>query len=843
MKKLITLLILLSAAASLSAVDFNYDGINYTILSEDDKTCEVKASEFPIPGTQVSGDIVIPETVEYQGESYTVTRIGKLAFFWCGGLSSVTIPNTVVSIGEAAFEKTGLNSVVLPNSVKELDQAAFNQCRGLYSVTLSESLTTIGQFAFSGCEWLMSIEIPNSVTLIGEDAFAGCSNLTSVTLSESLTSLGKHFERCNNLKSITIPASVASISEDAFKGMDGLEEIVVADGNETYSSEGCVLYNKDRSTLLRCPPAFEGSFNIPESVTSIQKKAFAGCAGLTSVTIPTSVTSIGEYAFNGCTGLTAVVIPDSVTEMGQGVFKDCSGLTSLAIPNSVTEIPGQAFAGCSSLASVTIPDSVVSIGGSAFYGCDDMRSITIPASVTDLGYALVGCSGLKEILVAEGSTTYSSVNGVLYNKDRTVLICCPGGIEGSIEILDTATTIGNRAFWCCRGLTSIVIPNTVTEILSAAFNECSGLTYVEISESVTSIEYGIFMSCSSLTSIEIPNSVTSIGEAAFYDCSALTSIDIPEGVTSIGKAAFSYCSGLTSISIPKSMVEIKDESFINCPNISKVQCLALNPPTLGSWIFSDEVYATAELIVPARSLEKYRTAESWNKFVNISTVSGTVALSHTEVGIAADEVFQLGVYGATGEVKWSTSDPTVAYANECGLVVAMGVAGTAEITATVDGEQVSCTVNVTAQSGQMALNTLADDAAADNQPVDIIIESIGGNPPMVNARLIPVGSCTVIDWTSSDESIASVDHGLVVVNGKGEVDFGVKTANGLEKTVTKDIDNSLSGIVDVVIGGETQTGDVYDLTGRCILTDATPEQIRQLSRGVYIVGGKKIFVR
>ena len=101
----------------------------------------------------------------------------------------------------------------------------------------------------------------------------------------------------------------------------------------------------------------------------------------------------------------------------------------------------------------------------------------------------------------------------------------------------------------------------------------------------------------------------------------------------------------------------------------------------------------------------------------------------------------------------------------------------------------------------------------------------------------------MIDWTSSDESIASVDHGLVVVNGKGEVDFGVKTANGLEKTVTKDIDNSLSGIVDVVIGGETQTGDVYDLTGRCILTDATPEQIRQLSRGVYIVGGKKIFVR
>ncbi len=867
MKKLITLLILLSAAASLSAVDFNYDGINYTILSEDDKTCEVKASEFPIPGTQVEGDIVIPETVEYQGESYTVTRIGKLAFFWCGGLSSVTIPNTVVSIGEAAFEMTGLNSVVLPNSVKELDRAVFNMCRGLYSVTLSESLTTIGQFAFSGCEWLMSIEIPNSVTLIGEGAFAGCSNLTSVTLSESLTSLGKHFERCNNLKSITIPASVTSISEDAFKGMDGLEEIVVAEENETYSSEGCVLYNKDRSTLLRCPPAFEGSFNIPESVTSIQKKAFAECSGLTSVTIPTSVTSIGEYAFNGCTGLTAVVIPDSVTEMGEGVFKDCSGLTSLAIPNSVTEIPSQAFAGCSSLASVKIPDSVVSIGGYAFYGCDDMRSITIPASVTDLGSALEGCSGLKEILVAEGSTTYSSVNGILYNKDRTVLICCPGGIEGSIEILDTATTIGYRAFWCCRGLTSIVIPNTVTEILSAAFNECSGLTYVEIPESVTSIGYGIFMSCSSLTSIEIPNSVTSIGEGAFAycsgltsidipegvtsigalafnNCSALTSVDIPEGVTSIGEDAFSNCSALTSISIPKSLVEIKDRAFSDCPNISKVQCLALNPPTLGSWIFSDEVYATAELIVPAQSLEKYRTAESWNKFVNISTVSGTVALSHTEVGIAADEVFQLGVYGATGEVKWSTSDPTVAYANECGLVVAMGVAGTAEITATVDGEQVSCTVNVTAQSGQMSLNMLTDGVAADNQPVDIIIESIGGNPPMVNARLIPVGSATVIDWTSSDESVASVDHGLVTVFGTGEVEFGTKTQNGLSKAMIKNIDEGFTSISDVISeGNDVRSGDVYDLTGRRVLVNATPGQLKQLDRGIYIVGGKKVLVK
>ncbi len=174
----------------------------------------------------------------------------------------------------------------------------------------------------------------------------------------------------------------------------------------------------------------------------------------------------------------------------------------------------------------------------------------------------------------------------------------------------------------------------------------------------------------------------------------------------------------------------------------------------------------------------------------------------------------------------------------------MGVAGTAEITATVDGEQVSCTVNVTAQSGQMSLNMLTDGVAADNQPVDIIIESIGGNPPMVNARLIPVGSSTVIDWTSSDESVASVDHGLVTVFGTGEVEFGTKTQNGLSKAMIKNIDEGFTSISDVISeGNDVRSGDVYDLTGRRVLVNATPGQLKQLDRGIYIVGGKKVLVK
>ena len=393
----------------------NADGktIYYTYMNnETELAVSYRGSGWYEYSNEYSGVVNIPESVTYNGTIYPVTSIGKYAFYYCSGLTSVTIGNSV---------------------------------------------TSIGNFAFEGCIGLTSVTIPNSVTSIGRQAFDGCSGLTSVT----------------------IPNSVTSIGNWAFDGCSGLTEINVDENNSTYSSIDGVVFNKSQTELVCYPDGKQGAYTIPNSVTSIGKYAFEECKGLTSVTIPNSVVSIGEYAFDGCSGLTSVTIPNSVTSIGKYAFLDCSGLTSVIIGNSVKSIGSGAFYGCSGLTSVTIPNSVTSIGGNAFYYC----------------------SGLTEINVDENNSTYSSIDGVVFNKSQTELVCYPGGKQGAYTIPNSVTTIGSSAFWECHGLTSVTIPNSVTSIGDYAFIGCSSLTSVTIGNSVTNLGDYAFAGCTNITKL------------------------------------------------------------------------------------------------------------------------------------------------------------------------------------------------------------------------------------------------------------------------------------------------------------------------------------------------------
>ena len=397
-------------APKAEAANKTYDIYTYEVSSDNKVTitdCDKSAK----------GAITIPSKID--GKS--VTSIGDEAFFGCSGLTSITIPNSVISIGDGAFW----------------------DCSGLTSITIPNSVTRIGNRAFEYCTGLTSITIPNSVTSIGDDAFAGCTGLTSITIPNSVTSIGIFaFSECTGLTSITIPNSVTSIGNYAFDGCTGLTSINVASGNNYYSDNNGVLFNKKKTELIRYPEGkSQTSYTIPNSVTSIGYRAFSECTGLTSITIPNSVTSVGDGAFGECTGLTSITIPNSVTSIGRGAFGRCTGLTSITIPDSVTSIGDEAFWDCTSLTSITIPNSVTSIGNDAFFSCSRLTRITIPNSVTSIGNgAFWGCTGLT-----------------------------------SITIPNSVTSIGNGAFANCTSLRSITISNSVTSIGGSAFNGCTGL--------------------------------------------------------------------------------------------------------------------------------------------------------------------------------------------------------------------------------------------------------------------------------------------------------------------------------------------------------------------------------
>ena len=520
----------------------------------------------------------------------TVTSIGGYDFYGCTNLASITIPDGVTSIGRSAFSGcSSLTSITIPDGVTGIGEYAFNDCTSLTSITIPDSVTWIDGSAFSGCSSLTSITIPDGVTYISDDAFNGCTSLKSITISDSVTSIGwDAFRDCTSLKSIMIPNSVTSIGSGAFNGCSSLTEIKVASENSNYVSVNGVLYNKDKTTIICYPAGKKGNnYKIPDGVTSIRGYAFYGCSSLTSITIPDSVTEIGDSAFVDCTSLTSITIPESVTEIGWRAFSGCTSLKSITIPDGVTSIDSSAFSGCSSLTSITIPDGVTSIDDSAFSGCSSLTSITIPNSVTEIGwrafsgctslksitipdgvtsinvYAFYGCTGLTAIDVKAGNNKYSSVNGVLFNKDKTELICYPAGkTDKSYNIPDSVTSIGYSAFIDCTSLTSITIPNGVTSIGDRAFDGCSSLTEIKVaSENSNYVSVNGVLYNKDKTTIEcypagkkgnnykIPDGVTSIGRSAFSDCSSLTSITIPESVTSIGRSAFSGCTGLTAIDV------------------------------------------------------------------------------------------------------------------------------------------------------------------------------------------------------------------------------------------------------------------------------------------------------
>lgn len=417
--------------------------------------------EVKMEGTQPNN------VIYYTTSDSTILSVPYLSSYvlsndYIDGIGIMTLRSSATSIGikkKCFMDCTNLTSISLPNSVTSIGDYAFYGCTSLASVKMPYSLTDIGISAFYGCKELTTVEFPTCLNgSIGERAFYGCSKIKNIAFPETMSGSisDEAFMYCSKLSgSLTIPEGTSSIGLSAFSGCSSLESIILPktmDGSIGVSAfSGC-------SSLT-------GVVTIPEGITSIADYVFRNCSNLTSILLSESVTSIGESAFSGCSSLTSINIPKSVASLGNYVFSDCTRLTTINIPESVTSIGDAAFSGCSSLSSINIPNRVSRLQNCFAY-CSSLTSVIIPNSVTSLPGCFIGCTSLTSIAIPEGVTN---------------LTMCFSGCTGltSVTIPDSVTSI-NGCFNNCSSLTRITIPEGVTSIGSRCFYNCSSLTRIDV---------------------------------------------------------------------------------------------------------------------------------------------------------------------------------------------------------------------------------------------------------------------------------------------------------------------------------------------------------------------------
>ncbi len=453
MKRLFLILTILATSISL-CYGVIIDGIYYKINAKEKtaEVCGVTNSDGTPSGGIYSGAIVIPETIEFKGTTLKVTSIGDYAFYDCKKISSIYLPNTILSIKAHAFLG----------------------CHGLTSITIPESVVSIEEGAFNGCG-LTEITIPNRVESIGNGAFSGCENLKKVTIEDGEKNIEFHVNELNP----------------------------VSDGNRCMTFGGCPLetlylgrnisYDISYPQNYNCSPFRKSSLKevtIGNSVTCINAQAFLDCKKLVSIDIANSVTEIETQAFSGCESLSSINIPKGITNINASTFSGCRGLTSICIPSNVTTIGRRSFAGCFNLSSITIPENVTEIGEEAFSNCTSLTSITLPRKMTSIsGNLFAECYGLTSITIPEDVESIGS---------RAFWRCIS---LTSVTIPEGMTTIGVEAFSDCKKLKIIELPNTLTAVPAAAFQGCKGLNTVKLGKSIKAIETSAFDGCTELSEV------------------------------------------------------------------------------------------------------------------------------------------------------------------------------------------------------------------------------------------------------------------------------------------------------------------------------------------------------
>ena len=599
--------------------DFEVDGIYYNYTNGSDGASVYVTFEYNSysgvynQGRICSGEINIPESVTYNGKTYNVTSIGECAFRNCSGITSVTIPNSVTSIGEYAFYCCHLKSVTIGTGVLSIGKSAFyiRNPNYPYNEIISSHMKTI---------WLTNTPPSGYGNACGKVNYVANEqySFTHQTVYPFLSSI---FE-VDGVK--YVPVSPSDRTCDAIDCLyDGTTKTVHIGKTVSYKSvamtvkdiHSYALYENDdiEEVILEndgnvgdC--AFCGCDSMQSAMLdnegNIGNNAFQGCSSLQTATLGNKVSSLGEYAFAGCSSLQGIEIPDAVDTLGQYIFSGCTSMESAIIGSGVKTIPLCAFQNCSSLKDMLIGKNVETIDQCAFLGCSALPKIEIPASVTAINYSVFNsCTSLSTVVMKDKESELS-IQCKFYNGSRSPLFAdCP--------------------------LDSVYIGRNISYNTSSDYG------------------YSPFYRNTTLRSVTITDKETEISENEFYGCTNLKNVRIGDGVTKIGNWAFSGCASLDYFAFGSSVEEIGQEAFSDCVSVTRLISRAQNPPSCGTQALDDINKWECTLVVPEGRVDAYRNAEQWKEFFFIEEGNGiaTGIIDNNQYPITndrdVDEVYDL----------------------------------------------------------------------------------------------------------------------------------------------------------------------------------------------------------
>ena len=469
-----------------------------------------------------------------------VTETGS-AFSGCATVTKITLPAGLTNLKNSAFSDcTALREIVIPESVTSIGESAFDGCASLMEIRLPAGITEIPTALFSGCKALSAASIPEGVVSIGSGAFRNCASLTELVLPQGLKKIGSNaFIGCKSLTYIEIPDGVETveyfIAESTIQlrcAIGSSAAIAVSRSNDGFYSDDLYLrYTFDGDgvqnglTLMKYVGA-SSEVIVPDGVTELQYSTFSECRQLlTRVVLPNGLLSIPESLLNNCTNLKEVVIPESVTTIENHAFFGCASLEKINLPAGLTEISQSLLGGCTVLSEITIPDGVTAIGDSAFQKCASLTEIVLPQGLRRIdGEAFFGCTGLSYIDIPDGLETAGN-----WIADDSVQLRCSIGSSAAIALSKSDNGFCVDGLRLCYRFDDDGNTNglTVKRYLGSE-------TEVTVPDGVDSIGDSAFYGCKGLTKLALPQGLKEIGGNAFLGCEGLSYIDIPDGVETVG---------------------------------------------------------------------------------------------------------------------------------------------------------------------------------------------------------------------------------------------------------------------------------------------------------------------